>query len=222
MISSSQAIINCRSSRVPTDQPSFRLYRRMIQHSVSPFLIHSQRSCPWVLPRQPASRKLSLWHDLPVQMSGAYLLSLYVTLRSKHPFKNSSDKEPLSLNCPDNLEPCNMPLSSLLKCWGWKIIQIVWFNKGNTNPHSHTNDNNRYLVSISYVLNIMLKYFYMNDLNPYNCFSQGRLGYAAVTNNPQISVIYNDRAYFSLFYMSTVEWVWEALFHMVLTLGSET
>lgn len=90
-----------------------------------------------------------------------------------------------------------------------------------THPHSHTNDD-RYLVSISYVLNIMLKYFYMNDLNPYNCFSQGRLGYAAVTNNPQISVIYNDKAYFSLFYISTVELGWEALFHMVLILGSET
>lgn len=68
----------------------------------------------------------------------------------------------------------------------------------------------------------MLKYFYMNDLNPYNCFSQGRLDYATVTNNPQISMIYNDKAYFSLFYMSTVEWGWEDLFHMVLTLGSET
>ena len=84
-------------------------------------------------------------------------------------------------------------------------------------------------MSTFYVLDIRLskfymhqkkkkKKFYMHHLSPYNnCFSQGRLGYAVVTNNPQIFVASNDKAYFSPLLHVHCRLV-GALIHVTLTL----
>lgn len=60
----------------------------------------------------------------------------------------------------------------------------------------------------------------MNHLNPYNCFSQSKLGYAVVTNNPQIFMVCNDKAYFSLLLHIHGRLV-GALIHTVLALGPQ-
>lgn len=73
-------------------------------------------------------------------------------------------------------------------------------------------------MSIFYVLDIRLSICYMHHLSPYNnCFSQGRLGYAVVTNNPQIFMASNGKAYFSPLLHVHCKLV-GALIHVTLTL----